>query len=84
LLQYIVLGKMYESHNRPLYSVGYLLCLSFLRYIVMVLSALGDGEKVGDQIIVDWVNTTLKDKRKDTQIKSFKVCEQQHAVFEKA
>ncbi|KAM4542824.1 plastin-1-like [Odontesthes bonariensis] len=42
------------------------------RYTVMVLSDLGDGEKVGDQIILDWVNTTLKEKRKDTQIKSFK------------
>ncbi|CAG5866652.1 unnamed protein product [Menidia menidia] len=42
------------------------------RYTVMVLSDLGDGEKVKDQIILDWVNTTLSQKRKDTQIKSFK------------
>ncbi|XP_039992712.1 plastin-1-like [Xiphias gladius] len=42
------------------------------RYTVLVLSNLGDGEKVGDQIILDWVNTTLSEKRKDTQISSFK------------
>uniref|UniRef100_A0AAQ6INB6 Plastin 1 n=1 Tax=Anabas testudineus TaxID=64144 RepID=A0AAQ6INB6_ANATE len=44
------------------------------RYTVLVLSDLGDGEKVGDQIILNWVNTTLSQKRKDTQISSFKVC----------
>ncbi|KAK2826492.1 hypothetical protein Q5P01_020706 [Channa striata] len=42
------------------------------RYTVLVLSDLGDGEKVGDQIILNWVNTTLSQKRKDTQISSFK------------
>ncbi|XP_031166137.1 plastin-1-like [Sander lucioperca] len=42
------------------------------RYTVQVLSDLGDGEKVGDQIILSWVNTTLSQKRKDTQISSFK------------
>ncbi|XP_022078623.2 plastin-1 [Acanthochromis polyacanthus] len=42
------------------------------RYTVMVLSDLGDGERVGDQIILNWVNTTLSEKRKDTQISSFK------------
>ncbi|KAL7380530.1 hypothetical protein ABVT39_019349 [Epinephelus coioides] len=42
------------------------------RYTVLVLSDLGDGEKVGDQIILGWVNTTLGQKRKDTQISSFK------------
>lgn len=41
---------------------------------MLVLSDLGDGEKVGDQIILNWVNTTLSQKRKDTQISSFKVC----------
>lgn len=39
----------------------------------MVLSELGDGEKVGDQVILDWVNSTLSQQRKDTQINSFKV-----------
>uniref|UniRef100_A0A3Q3RJ48 Plastin 1 (I isoform) n=1 Tax=Mastacembelus armatus TaxID=205130 RepID=A0A3Q3RJ48_9TELE len=43
------------------------------RYTVLVLSDLGDGEKVGDQIILNWINTTLSQKRKDTQISSFKV-----------
>lgn len=47
--------------------------LSF-RYTVLVLSDLGDGEKVADHIILNWVNTTLSQKAKDTQISSFKVC----------
>ncbi|XP_029349772.1 plastin-1-like [Echeneis naucrates] len=42
------------------------------RYTLLVLSDLGDGEKVGDQIILAWVNTTLSQRRKDTQISSFK------------
>ncbi|KAF7657480.1 hypothetical protein LDENG_00026450 [Lucifuga dentata] len=42
------------------------------RYTVLVLSDLGDGERVGDQIILNWVNSTLNNKRKDTQISSFK------------
>lgn len=45
-----------------------------LRYTVLILSNLGDGEKVADQIILNWVNTTLSQKNKDTQISSFKVC----------
>lgn len=45
-----------------------------LRYTLMVLSDLGDGEKVADHIILNWVNTTLSEKNKGTQIKSFKVC----------
>ncbi|XP_068607637.1 plastin-1-like isoform X2 [Brachionichthys hirsutus] len=42
------------------------------RYTVLVLSDLGVGEKVGDQIILNWVNSTLSQKKKDTQISSFK------------
>ncbi|XP_046874171.1 plastin-1 [Hypomesus transpacificus] len=42
------------------------------RYTVQVLSDLGDGEKVGDQVILGWVNSTLTEGRKDTQISSFK------------
>nr|XP_046269804.1 plastin-1-like [Scatophagus argus] len=42
------------------------------RYTVLVLSDLGDGDKVGDQIILNWVNKTLSEKRKDTQISNFK------------
>ncbi|KAM6912384.1 plastin-1-like [Xenentodon cancila] len=42
------------------------------RYTVMVLSDLGDGEKIGDLIILNWVNTTLQQKKKDSQISSFK------------
>lgn len=40
---------------------------------MLVLSDLGDGERVADQIILNWVNTTLSQKRKDSQISSFKV-----------
>ncbi|MED6261223.1 phospholipid scramblase 1 [Ataeniobius toweri] len=42
------------------------------RYSVLVLSNLGHGEKVVDQFILNWVNATLKEKRKNTQISSFK------------
>lgn len=42
------------------------------RYTVRVLSDLGDGERVRDEIILNWVNTTLGQKRKDSQINSFK------------
>ncbi|KAG7238030.1 hypothetical protein INR49_031384 [Caranx melampygus] len=42
------------------------------RYSLLVLSDLGDGEKIGEEIILNWVNTTLSQKRKDTQISSFK------------
>ncbi|CAN9502447.1 unnamed protein product [Ophioblennius macclurei] len=42
------------------------------RYTTMVLSDLGDGERIGDHIILGWVNTTLAEKKKDTQISSFK------------
>ncbi|KAM3594581.1 uncharacterized protein V6R79_010127 [Siganus canaliculatus] len=40
------------------------------RYTVQVLSS--DGEKVEDQVILNWVNSTLKQHRKDTQISNFK------------
>ncbi|XP_041828068.1 plastin-1-like isoform X2 [Melanotaenia boesemani] len=42
------------------------------RYTIMVLSDLGDGEKIKDQIILDWVNSTLSQKRKGIRISSFK------------
>ncbi|XP_013125557.1 plastin-1 isoform X2 [Oreochromis niloticus] len=42
------------------------------RYTVQVLSDLGDGERVVDQIILDWVNKMLSQNGKDTQISSFK------------
>lgn len=47
--------------------------LSF-RYTLLILSDLGAGEKVADSIILDWVNTTLSQKNKDTQINGFRVC----------
>lgn len=42
------------------------------RYTVKVLSDLGDGERVNDQIIINWVNSTLKAGGKDSYINSFK------------
>ncbi len=43
------------------------------RYTLKVLSDIGDGEKVSDQVIIDWVNNTLKQGQKDSYINSFKV-----------
>lgn len=42
------------------------------RYTVKVLSDLGDGERVNDQIIINWVNNTLREGRKSSFITSFK------------
>ncbi|KAM9500747.1 plastin-1 [Clarias gariepinus] len=42
------------------------------RYTLNVLSDIGDGEKINDQIIVDWVNTTLKNNEKTSTISNFK------------
>ncbi|XP_062849014.1 plastin-1 isoform X1 [Trichomycterus rosablanca] len=42
------------------------------RYTVKVLSDLGDGEKINDQMIIDWVNSALEKGGKDTTISNFK------------
>uniref|UniRef100_A0A671NHJ7 Plastin-1-like n=1 Tax=Sinocyclocheilus anshuiensis TaxID=1608454 RepID=A0A671NHJ7_9TELE len=42
------------------------------RYTLKVLSDIGDGEKVSDQVIIDWVNNTLKQGQKGSYINSFK------------
>ncbi|XP_005147084.2 plastin-1 [Melopsittacus undulatus] len=42
------------------------------RYTLNVLSDLGDGEKVNDEIIIKWVNQTLAKANKKTSITSFK------------
>ncbi|KAJ8274411.1 hypothetical protein COCON_G00090360 [Conger conger] len=42
------------------------------RYTLNVLSDLGDGEKVNDQVMISWINATLKQGKKDTFINSFK------------
>ncbi|KAI4891159.1 hypothetical protein NFI96_021302, partial [Prochilodus magdalenae] len=42
------------------------------RYTLNVLEDLGDGEKVNDDIIVNWVNKTLSGAGKSTKISSFK------------
>ncbi|XP_047235703.1 plastin-3-like [Girardinichthys multiradiatus] len=42
------------------------------RYTLNVLEELGDGEKVNDDIIVNWVNKTLAKAGKSTKISSFK------------
>jgi hypothetical protein len=38
-----------------------------------VLEDLGDGEAAGDELIVNWVNKTLKNAGKTTSLRSFKV-----------
>lgn len=50
-----------------------LFSLLVLRYTLNVLEDLGDGEKANDEIIVSWVNQTLKEAGKSTSIQSFKV-----------
>uniref|UniRef100_A0A671LYA7 Plastin-3 n=1 Tax=Sinocyclocheilus anshuiensis TaxID=1608454 RepID=A0A671LYA7_9TELE len=42
------------------------------RYTLNVLEGLGDGQKVNDDIIVNWVNKTLSGAGKSTKISSFK------------
>ncbi|XP_030430359.1 plastin-1 [Gopherus evgoodei] len=42
------------------------------RYTLNVLSDLGEGEKVNDDIIIKWVNQTLANANKKTSITSFK------------
>ncbi|KAM6304802.1 plastin-1 [Aegotheles albertisi] len=42
------------------------------RYTLNVLSDLGEGEKVNDEIIISWVNQTLAKADKKTSITSFK------------
>uniref|UniRef100_A0AAR2IUK8 Plastin-3 n=1 Tax=Pygocentrus nattereri TaxID=42514 RepID=A0AAR2IUK8_PYGNA len=43
-----------------------------IRYTLNVLEDLGDGQKVNDDIIVNWVNKTLSGAGKSTKISSFK------------
>lgn len=43
------------------------------RYTLNVLEDIGDGEAVGDNLIVSWVNKTLAEAGKTSSIKSFKV-----------
>ncbi|XP_028272368.1 plastin-2-like isoform X2 [Parambassis ranga] len=42
------------------------------RYTLNVLENLGDGEVVGDNLIISWVNKTLAEAGKKSSIKSFK------------
>ncbi|XP_052005806.1 plastin-3 [Xyrauchen texanus] len=42
------------------------------RYTLNVLEDLGDGQKVNDDIIVNWVNKTLSNAGKSSKISSFK------------
>ncbi|XP_010784509.1 plastin-1-like [Notothenia coriiceps] len=55
-----------------LHTLSYPSCSLSFRSTLLVLSDLGDGEKVKDQIILDWVNSTLTKSKKSTQISSFK------------
>ena len=42
------------------------------RYTLNILEEIGGGQKVNDDIIVNWVNETLKEAGKSTSISSFK------------
>ncbi|KAI5612626.1 plastin-1 isoform X1 [Silurus asotus] len=42
------------------------------RYTLKMLSDIGDGEKIIDQVIVNWVNTKLQDGQKQSSISNFK------------
>ncbi|KAK0132486.1 Plastin-3 [Merluccius polli] len=42
------------------------------RYTLNVLEDLGDGEAAGDELIVNWVNATLKNADKTSSIRNFK------------
>lgn len=53
------------------------------RYTLNVLSDLGEGEKVNDEIIIKWVNQTLKSANKNTSISSFKVIKAILKIFGK-
>ncbi|KAJ0062987.1 hypothetical protein NL108_010266, partial [Boleophthalmus pectinirostris] len=65
-------GGQNINEGSPLHILA-LLWQLMRRYTVLVLSDLGDGERVGDNIILDWVNTTLGPQLKDSQISSFRV-----------
>lgn len=65
------IGGQNINEGSPMHTLA-LLWQLMRRYTLLVLSDLGDGERIGDQIILNWVNTTLSQKRKDSQISSFK------------
>lgn len=44
-----------------------------LRYTLSILEDIGGGQKVNDEIIVNWVNETLTEAGKCSTISSFKV-----------
>lgn len=58
------------NEGSPLHTLA-LVWQLMRRYTVRVLPQFVDGEKLEDSIILGWVNTTLRKKRKDTQISSF-------------
>ncbi|KAJ8003776.1 hypothetical protein DPEC_G00151880 [Dallia pectoralis] len=65
------IGGVNLNEGSPMHTLA-LVWQLMRRYTLQVLSDLGDGEKIGDQIIINWVNTQLKAGKKDTQISSFK------------
>uniref|UniRef100_A0A673XQL0 Plastin 1 (I isoform) n=1 Tax=Salmo trutta TaxID=8032 RepID=A0A673XQL0_SALTR len=65
------IGGVNLNEGSPMHTLA-LVWQLMRRYTLQVLSDLGDGEKIGDQIIINWVNTQLKEGGKDSQISSFK------------
>ncbi|KFU92645.1 Plastin-1, partial [Chaetura pelagica] len=64
----LTLALVWQLMRRETSHNSYLLS----RYTLNVLSDLGEGEKVNDEIIIKWVNRTLATANKKTSITSFK------------
>uniref|UniRef100_UPI00358E7C9E plastin-2-like isoform X2 n=1 Tax=Myxine glutinosa TaxID=7769 RepID=UPI00358E7C9E len=65
-----VAGQDFQEGNRTLTLS--LVWQLMRRYTFDVLESLGEGNKVSDKVILDWVNSTLTSAGKDCSIHSFK------------
>ncbi|MEJ1280506.1 plastin 3 (T-isoform) [Cricetulus griseus] len=65
-----IAGQDLNEGNRTLTLA--LLWQLMRRYTLIMMEDIGDGQKVNDDIIVNWVNETLKDAQKSSSISSFK------------
>uniref|UniRef100_A0A8C1UHJ6 Plastin 1 (I isoform) n=1 Tax=Cyprinus carpio TaxID=7962 RepID=A0A8C1UHJ6_CYPCA len=68
----LIILQLYERIQVPVNWTRFITMNNSCRYTLKVLSDIGDGEKVSDQVIIDWVNNTLKQGQKDSYINSFK------------
>lgn len=58
---------------RHFFSASVFFLFILFRYTLNMLEEIGSGQKVNDDIIVNWVNETLKEAGKSSSISSFKV-----------